>query len=89
MGGHHELPPRGEVPARAWTLRVRDLQLTIHRHRDYEPGQWLLTCPQVRQGRYALEAYGTDDAALEAAKAEAIEHVRTVLRVRLVALEGL
>lgn len=61
----------GSYATKSWSLRLNSLlTIGVHRHIDY-PGQWLLTCYDLRIESHVLAAANADRA-----KQEALEYVK-------------
>lgn len=61
----------------SWVAKAGPISLSVHRHKDWEPTDWLLTCPLFDVSQL-LAATDIDEA-----KKEAVDMVRTKLRAAL------
>lgn len=51
---------------KSWTTHIGRFRLVVHRHRDYEPDQWLATCyPDVFR-QFELASRDVDEAKYQA-----------------------
>lgn len=68
--------------------RFGEHRVQIHRHIDFPPQRWFVSCYSLGIERLPLKAEGFDDASREAAKQEAIAHIETYLVSLLEAFEA-
>ena len=69
---------REEIEPRSWDIAVDDFRLVVTRHIDYDPEDWVITCPLFRR---VLRGYSADKA-----KAKALSILRLKLNRLLEAL---
>lgn len=57
---------------KSWTARIGRFRLTVHRHIQYEPDQWLASCPGVFE---CVELASKD---VEQAKVQAVAKLQVI-----------
>lgn len=68
--------------------RFGEHRVQIHRHMDFPPERWFVSCYSLGIERQPMKAEGFDDASREAAKQEAIAFIETTLVGMLEAFEA-
>lgn len=58
----------GRCYSESYEYQTKNLRLSIHRHRDYPPDQWFVSCYEVGANRLQLQPKALDDVQGEARK---------------------